>query len=326
MYSKAIRELAKKLSLEGKSYSEISLILKIPRSSIQKIIKSTYVPNGKLNGRPKLIEKKEEKVIKNAVRVIKKVEEKVTSTKILQRTKLSCSQSTVQRTLRRLNLKYRKQPEIIQLTTDQKEKRMKCIECWFSKNIDFQKVIFSDEKRFKLDGPDNFKTWCNADDKNPRRLRQNGGGGVTVHGALGYDGFLRLIRLDGNLNGDRYLVILENLTAEIKLRYNDFYFMHDGAPPHRCLKVKSWLDENCINTLNWPSYSPDMNVIEHVWHLISEIVYDGPQFKKNDDLWEAILKSAERIKTEKLMILNNFFNNYSNRLCSILKNNGDTYK
>ena len=45
---------------------------------------------------------------------------------------------TVQRTLHRIGLKYAKAKKKITLT----------------KHVDFKKVIFTDEKRFKFDGPD----------------------------------------------------------------------------------------------------------------------------------------------------------------------------
>ena len=41
-------------------------------------------------------------------------------------------------------------------------------------------------------------------------------------------------------------------------------FMQDNARIHTAKKVKEWLLEMGIEMIEWPPYSPDMNLIEHV--------------------------------------------------------------
>jgi hypothetical protein len=62
---------------------------------------------------------------------------------------------------------------------------------------------------------------------------------------------------------DSYLQVLENRLLDFY--HDELIFMQDNAPIHTANRVREWMEENGINTMDWPPYSPDLNPIEHAW-------------------------------------------------------------
>ena len=50
--------------------------------------------------------------------------------------------------------------------------------------------------------------------------------------------------------------------------------MQDNAPIHTAIRVREWMQENSINTMDWPPYSPNLNPIEHAWWELKKQVQE----------------------------------------------------
>ncbi|KZT13234.1 uncharacterized protein LAESUDRAFT_754228 [Laetiporus sulphureus 93-53] len=62
-------------------------------------------------------------------------------------------------------------------------------------------------------------------------------------------------------------------------------------------KAKEWFKDHDFNTMIWPSQSPDLNPIEHLWgHLKKKLAeYQEPP-KGITELWERVEKEWEAIR------------------------------
>ena len=168
----------------------------------------------------------------------------------------------------------------------------------------WRKVVWSDEKKFNLDGPDGYSYYW-ADTRLPRRIfskRQAGGGGLMVWGCFSYKGVGTLATVGTRVNTEVYIEILsEHLLPLINSSFpRGCLFQQDNATPHTANATKQFLSDSNIDVLPWPARSPDLNPIENLWGILARAVYaDARQFDDVESLAQAIAQEWDKISDEK---------------------------
>ena len=76
-----------------------------------------------------------------------------------------------------------------------------------------------------------------------------------------------LVKLEGRITATVYVDVLENYLLPFIDSLNNqenYIFQEDNAPIHTARVVRSWKQENDVDSLPWPAQSPDLNPIEHL--------------------------------------------------------------
>jgi len=161
------------------------------------------------------------------------------------------------------------------------------------RGIRWRTVVFSDESAFRLVSP-NGRAFVRRTEE--ERLEADTiqyssptSSIVMVWGIISRDGIGPLVRITEQIEAKTYLNFFR---YRLWRHYPGLYdgtqiFQADNARPHVAEIVKKWFDKYHIHCMDWPSKSPDLNIIEDIWNKI-KFEIRGKIFENQDDLWEEV--------------------------------------
>ncbi|KAG2456628.1 TC1A transposase, partial [Polypterus senegalus] len=318
----------------GQGYKKISAALKVPKSTVASIILKwktfgttrtlpTAVHPAKLSYRGR----------RALVKEIKK-NPKITLAELQrcsQEMGESCRKSTITAALHQSGLYGRVACRKPLLSAKHRTARMEFAKRHLKDSeMVINKTLWSDETKIELFGLNSkWYVWRQPGTvhhlSNTIPTVKHGGGSIMLWGCFSAAGAGRLVVIERKMNAAKYRDILDkNLLQSAKdLRLGRrLTFQQDNCPKHTAKITKEWLYNNSATVLKWPSQSPDLNPIEHLWRDLKMAVHQRLPSNLTElerickEEWQRIPKS----RCEKLVA------SFPRRLMAVLAQKGASTK
>lgn len=316
-------EVAKIWAFKSLGLSNRVIAQKINRSptAVDNVVKlkDNYGKKWKTSGNKKLSRQQKAAIIRSAVAG------NVTATQIKNELGLPVGKRRIQQILSKSNrVKWQKRQKKPALTDQHKRNRLDFARNHMPWSEEWKNVIFSDEKKFNLDGPDGFQYYWHdlQAEKQISMSRNFGGGTVMTWAAFSFYGKTPICMISTRMNSENYTDLLEDVLIEFGEQQPDqnWIFQQDNAAIHKSRHTMRWLNDRNIEILNWPARSPDLNPIENLWGILSRGVYaNGKQYHTVQELKMGIREAWATIPAstlEKLVL------SMPNRIFEVINKNG----
>ncbi len=237
------------------------------------------------------------------------------------------SVNTIHRAIRRCRLKLYRSKKKPYLNMIQKRRRFLWAKAHLKWTVaKWKTVLWSDESKFEVLfgklGRHVIRTKEDKDNPSCYQRSVQKPASLMVWGCMSACGMGSLHIWKGTINAERYIQVLEQHMLPSRRRLfqgRPCIFQHDNARPHTASITTSWLRRRRIRVLKWPACSPDLSLIENIWHIIKRKMRQRRP-KTVEQLEACIRQEWDNIPIPKLEQL---VSSVPRRLQTVIKRRGD---
>ncbi len=311
-----------------KGYKKISKALLISQNTVAKVVQTfkkdgTATISQRRPGRPRKLTPRQERLLMRRVEENRHASSLQLSKEV--ETGVTISHDTIRCTLQRNGMhgcRPRKKPL---LKLRHKKTRLEFARTHADKDEDYwDSILWSDETKINVFGTDGFKTvWRRKGEEYKEKCMvptvKHGGGSVLMWGCMSAAGVGELHFIDGIMNSQMYCSILkEKMLPSLRALGRRALFQHDNDAKHTSKATVGFLKKNRVKVIQWPSMSPDLNPIEHLWGILKrQVEHHSPSSIQS--LKEVILEEWKKIDLAKCHQL---VHSMPRRLGAVIKNHG----
>lgn len=152
-------------------------------------------------------------------------------------------------------------------------------------------ILFTDESTFSLRGPHNpsvVRYWSRENKHLSVPLRTQYPQKINIWAGILGDYIVGPFVINGNLNGERYLQMLQEeiipAVRNLNVDFDEIWFQQDGCPAHNARTnlefLRTTFPERLIcsrGTIPWPARSPDLTPLDFfLWGHLTQQIYRYP--------------------------------------------------
>lgn len=187
----------------------------------------------------------------------------------------------------------------------------------------WRRVVFHDERRFNLDGPDGFSYYFHDLRNYERTLSQRPrGNSVYIYLMVCVGGAVHLEVSSAKQRPESCIeaIMRERPNIVGKLGSPEFVLQDHNWMSHALPTAQDLLNAEGLKTQKWPTIAHDLNIMENVWGwLIREVFDGGRKFSRKDDLIFRIKEAWSRLPLD---LITNLYSTLPERITELYYTQG----
>ena len=98
----------------------------------------------------------------------------------------------------------------------------------------------------------------------------------AIWAGISYGHRTPLVFIDGSLTAHRYVDVVLRPVVDPYVRQHNVTFQQNNARAHVARLSMAFFQQNNIDVMHLPPYSPDLSPIEHLWNVLDRRVRNRP--------------------------------------------------